>query len=113
MGSPALRVTGKAEQGRVTVLLETNVCIVQCDRTEVPKPFLSARMGGPESLGALRLSIVVSTWRSEFSSLSFFPRLWKALRYPSAQLSPKTVCLVTECPEVCRSQAGSWKHWFS
>lgn len=68
MGSPALRVTGKAEQGRVTVLLETNVCIVQCDRTEVPKPFLSAQMGGPESLGALRLSIAVSTWRAEFSS---------------------------------------------
>lgn len=40
MGSLALGFTGKVEQGRVTVLLETNVHIVQCDKTEVPKPFL-------------------------------------------------------------------------
>lgn len=37
--------------------------------------------------------------RSRSATLSFFLRLWKISElYPSAQLSPKTVCLVTVCP---------------
>lgn len=32
--SPALRFAGKVEQERVTVLLETNVQLIQCERTD-------------------------------------------------------------------------------